>query len=241
MDSAQRVVLVSNRLPPAEDLIGDDDVASRQVSGLVSALRPALGPTESLWFGWSGRTSTGQRRLGDRFGLRVPDVSSRSTCRGATPACSTTHSPTARCGRCCTTSRTGSSSGRSRTRRTGGSTAGSPRTCCRTCGRATRCGSTTSTCSRSAPCSGSSGGDGKDRLLPARPVPIRRHLLHPPVGAGPSGRPARLRPRGAADPQPRPQPDAYAGGGASRRADRRRLRVRVEAMPRRRLPGRYRP
>ena len=57
MGAPHRVVLVSNRLPPAEDLVGDSDVARRQVSGLVSAIRPALGRTESLWFGWSGRTS----------------------------------------------------------------------------------------------------------------------------------------------------------------------------------------
>ena len=58
MGSPQRVVLVSNRLPPTEDLIGDSDVARRQVSGLVSAIRPALGDTSSLWFGWSGSTAS---------------------------------------------------------------------------------------------------------------------------------------------------------------------------------------
>ena len=59
MGTARRVVVVSNRLPPAEDLIGDSDVARRQVSGLVSALRPVLGQRESLWFGWSGGTTAG--------------------------------------------------------------------------------------------------------------------------------------------------------------------------------------
>lgn len=58
MGSPQRVVLVSNRLPPTEDLIGDSDVARRQVSGLVSAIRPALGDTGSMWFGWSGKTAS---------------------------------------------------------------------------------------------------------------------------------------------------------------------------------------
>ena len=72
MGGTQRVVLVSNRLPPAEDLVGDGDVARRQVSGLVSALRPALGRTESLWFGWSGKTSSS----GDGE-VTISDVGSR--------------------------------------------------------------------------------------------------------------------------------------------------------------------
>ena len=57
MGTAQRIVLVSNRLPPTEDLSGDSDLATRQVSGLVSAIRPVLGHRESMWFGWSGGTT----------------------------------------------------------------------------------------------------------------------------------------------------------------------------------------
>jgi len=59
MGNGKRIVLVSNRLPPSEDFAAEKDVAERPVSGLVSALRPVLGNTESLWFGWSGRTSSG--------------------------------------------------------------------------------------------------------------------------------------------------------------------------------------
>jgi trehalose 6-phosphate synthase len=75
MGNGQRIVLVSNRLPPSENLIGEKDVAERPVSGLVSALRPVLGHTESLWseslwFGWSGRSSSGS----EDYAVTVSDL-----------------------------------------------------------------------------------------------------------------------------------------------------------------------
>ena len=73
MGTAQRIVLVSNRLPPTEDLSGDSDVATRQVSGLVSAIRPVLGQRESMWFGWSGGTTAG----GDGGDVSVSDFGPR--------------------------------------------------------------------------------------------------------------------------------------------------------------------
>ena len=73
MGTAQRIVLVSNRLPPTEDLSGDSDLATRQVSGLVSAIRPVLGQRESLWFGWSGGTTA----AGDGGDVSVSDFGPR--------------------------------------------------------------------------------------------------------------------------------------------------------------------
>ena len=46
---AERTVVVSNRVPPA-----DPAAAARLAGGLVSALRPALERDGGLWFGWSG-------------------------------------------------------------------------------------------------------------------------------------------------------------------------------------------
>lgn len=45
-----RLVVVSNRVPPR--IVGG---RRQQVSGLVSALAPALAEQESIWLGWSGR------------------------------------------------------------------------------------------------------------------------------------------------------------------------------------------
>ncbi len=49
MEMAERTVVVSNRVPPA-----DPAAAARLAGGLVSALRPALERDGGLWFGWSG-------------------------------------------------------------------------------------------------------------------------------------------------------------------------------------------
>ena len=57
MGRGQRLVLVSNRLPPSQEFVAARDAVEQPVSGLVSAIRPTLGRMETLWFGRSGRSS----------------------------------------------------------------------------------------------------------------------------------------------------------------------------------------
>ena len=62
--------MVSNRVPPAEDL----DPARKgagAVGGLVSAVRASLLETGGLWFGWSGRSALGRPRSAH---LGAPEV-----------------------------------------------------------------------------------------------------------------------------------------------------------------------
>ena len=240
MGAAQRVVLVSNRLPPTEDLIDDGDIAIRQVSGLVSALRPVLSHRESLWFGWSGGTTAsgagGDASISD-FGPRrmvALDLPGREASLYYNTFSNRTLWPLLHNYPDRIVVRSDSYSAYRRVNR--------------------RFAESLSPHLRPddtvwvhdfhlfplASALRELGWTGKDRLLPARPISRRRHLHDPAVGAGAAGGPARVRPGGPADSQPRPQPDVYADRGASRRADRRRIRLRVEAMPGRRLPCRRR-
>ena len=76
-------------------------------------------------------TSGGTTAAGDGGDVSVSDFGPRRMVAldlplGARPACTTTSFPTERCGRCCTTTRTGLTYEASRTPPTGGSTDGSP-------------------------------------------------------------------------------------------------------------------
>jgi trehalose 6-phosphate synthase len=64
------LLVVSNRLP---DLRGVEGAPARKrnVGGLVSALRPALGARRGIWLGWSGRTRP--EATGTEVGLDVVD------------------------------------------------------------------------------------------------------------------------------------------------------------------------
>lgn len=57
MGRGERLVVVSNRLPPLDAPTTDEERRSAPVGGLVSALRAALEEREGLWFGWSGRVA----------------------------------------------------------------------------------------------------------------------------------------------------------------------------------------
>ena len=154
-----------------------------------------LGHRESMWFGWSGGTTAG----GGGGDVSVSDFGPRRMVALDLPRreASLYYNvfSTARCGRCCTTTRTGLTYEATRTPPTGGSTDGSPRACRPICGPTTPCGSTTSTYSARRRTSRARLAR-KDRLLPARPVSVRRHLLDPAVGAGAARGPPRLRPVG---------------------------------------------
>lgn len=60
MQHDQRLVVVSNRVPPASAVTVVGDGRTAPVGGLVSAVRPAMEANGGLWFGWSGKTT--QRR-----------------------------------------------------------------------------------------------------------------------------------------------------------------------------------
>ncbi len=57
MSTQRRLVVVSNRVPAAALPGSEEERRAQEVSGLVSALRPALEDSHGLWFGWSGKTS----------------------------------------------------------------------------------------------------------------------------------------------------------------------------------------
>ena len=58
-----RLVMVSNRVPPASDLDPTTKGAGA-VGGLVSAVRASLIETGGMWVGWSGRTAPRRARAG---------------------------------------------------------------------------------------------------------------------------------------------------------------------------------
>ena len=58
-----RLVMVSNRVPPASDLDPTTKGAGA-VGGLVSAVRASLVETGGMWVGWSGRTAPRRARAG---------------------------------------------------------------------------------------------------------------------------------------------------------------------------------
>jgi trehalose 6-phosphate synthase len=53
----ERLLVVSNRVPPSTAFGGDGRNSAAPVGGLVSALRPAVEKRGGLWFGWSGRST----------------------------------------------------------------------------------------------------------------------------------------------------------------------------------------
>jgi alpha,alpha-trehalose-phosphate synthase [UDP-forming] len=55
MSEKERLVIVSNRIPPEFSAIAGD--RQKPVGGLVSAIYPMLLQYGGLWFGWSGKTS----------------------------------------------------------------------------------------------------------------------------------------------------------------------------------------
>lgn len=67
MNQEQRLVVVSNRVPPPNAFLSEGGNRSVPVSGLVSAVKPAMEERGGLWFGWSGKST--QRR-----GNSAPDV-----------------------------------------------------------------------------------------------------------------------------------------------------------------------
>ena len=56
MSTQRRLVVVSNRVPALAPPGSEEERRAQEVSGLVSALRPALEERKGLWFGWSGKT-----------------------------------------------------------------------------------------------------------------------------------------------------------------------------------------
>jgi alpha,alpha-trehalose-phosphate synthase [UDP-forming]/trehalose-phosphatase len=54
-----RLVMVSNRLPDMRGADAGSSPRTRNVGGLVSALRPVLEARDGVWLGWSGQTSSG--------------------------------------------------------------------------------------------------------------------------------------------------------------------------------------
>ena len=55
MDSEQRLVVVSNRVPSPPTAVGRAGERTVTVGGLVNAVQPVLEQHGGLWFGWSGR------------------------------------------------------------------------------------------------------------------------------------------------------------------------------------------
>jgi trehalose 6-phosphate synthase len=53
------LLVISNRLPPAEASDAERGGRKRNVGGLVAALEPALQTRRGLWLGWSGQTTDG--------------------------------------------------------------------------------------------------------------------------------------------------------------------------------------
>jgi len=62
VQQGQRLVVVSNRVPPASAVTPQDGNGSAPVGGLVSAIKPTMEKYGGLWLGWSGRST--QRRGG---------------------------------------------------------------------------------------------------------------------------------------------------------------------------------
>ena len=60
MEQAQRLVVVSNRVPPASAVVPEGGSGSVPVGGLVSAVKPMMDKHGGVWLGWSGRST--QRR-----------------------------------------------------------------------------------------------------------------------------------------------------------------------------------
>lgn len=57
MNQTQRLVVVSNRVPPQSAVISEGGNRSVPVGGLVSAVKPAMEAEGGLWFGWSGKST----------------------------------------------------------------------------------------------------------------------------------------------------------------------------------------
>ena len=72
-----RLVVVSNRVPPVPEVASSESGLAFTVSGLVSALKPALEDQGGLWFGWSGKTA-------DRKANAEPTVSTLGRVQMAT-------------------------------------------------------------------------------------------------------------------------------------------------------------
>jgi len=62
-----RLLVVSNRLPELRSAADSFETRGKNVSGLVSALEPALRARNGVWLGWSGRVLAGADAT--RFGL----------------------------------------------------------------------------------------------------------------------------------------------------------------------------
>ncbi len=54
-DAANRLLVISNRLPELRSPVGPEEARKRNVGGLVSALEPVLSKRQGLWLGWNGR------------------------------------------------------------------------------------------------------------------------------------------------------------------------------------------
>ena len=67
MSSEQRLVVVSNRLPPLRAPANEAERRMAPVGGLVTALHAAVENREGLWFGWSGRTRRREEPTGPRL------------------------------------------------------------------------------------------------------------------------------------------------------------------------------
>ena len=57
MSRAERLVVVSNRVPAPSRVGAREGVRDEAVGGLVSAIRPLMEEHGGLWFGWSGRST----------------------------------------------------------------------------------------------------------------------------------------------------------------------------------------
>ncbi len=73
MQQIERLVVVSNRLPPSTLPGASRDQRSQPVGGLVSAVKAALETYGGLWFGWSG-TTTERRLTTEPSVTRVGDI-----------------------------------------------------------------------------------------------------------------------------------------------------------------------
>ncbi|MCP5111969.1 MAG: trehalose-6-phosphate synthase, partial [bacterium] len=61
MESRERLVVVSNRLPVTLQQNGDEWRVKASSGGLVTAMDPILRRTDGIWIGWPGESSA----LGD--------------------------------------------------------------------------------------------------------------------------------------------------------------------------------
>jgi trehalose 6-phosphate synthase/phosphatase len=57
MESQQRLIVVSNRLPVKLHMVSGGWRAERSAGGLATAMTPILGRSNGIWIGWSGDTS----------------------------------------------------------------------------------------------------------------------------------------------------------------------------------------